>query len=129
MTLIPLRAYGAACCPTILPPHASAHTLLQSWSVAGNAFYYAETGQLPVALNEGAANQAGAAWWPQKLYMDQFYVNFTFKADISSGTNVGDGMTWTVANDPRNTPSSFAAVGGTGGSLGFLGIANAVAFR
>jgi len=61
--------------------------------------------------------------------MDSFVTSFTFKIDVTNGNAFGDGLVWVVTNDPRNTPAAQAAVGSTGGGLGFIGVVNSVGFR
>ena len=91
----------------------------------GNAYYYGDTGLLPVVLTPSLASQAGSTCWGGPLATDFFTMTFLFKIDQPGAPGVADGMTFMVHTDPRGS----TALGGTGGSLGYAGITPSVAFR
>lgn len=95
-----------------------------AWAIVGNAFHYGELGQLPVALTQPAANQAGAAWFAGQFWADSFTATYTFRLEYPSSP-MADGMAFVLHRDPRG----LAAIGGTGGSIGYSGIINSVAVR
>lgn len=93
-----------------------------------------------VVITNNATNQAGALWTRGKVdlrnpfeYRSYLYWGRSVsRAMGSAGSQVGgDGMTFTIQNDPRGT----SAVGGNGGALGaynrspVAGVANAISFE
>jgi hypothetical protein len=77
-----------------------------------------------LALTQAAVNQAGSAFWPQKL--DSHNLAIEFEISIGGGTGA-DGLALVLADASKGaTPTSLGAVGG---GLGFSGIPGlAVAF-
>jgi hypothetical protein len=65
-----------------------------------------------LTLTDGGTGEESAAWYQFPLYIGAFYATFTYQ-DIGSGG--ADGIAFVLQNDPRGT----AAIGGTGGALGY----------
>jgi glucose/arabinose dehydrogenase len=75
-------------------------------------------------LTPDAASKAGSVFFDQALSFSNdssFRTQFSFNTD--DGTLGGDGLTFTIQNDARQA----AAIGGSGGALGFDGIQKGVA--
>jgi hypothetical protein len=72
-----------------------------------------------VQLTNGGSNQAGSAWFNTAVNISQFTNDFAFQLVNPDA----DGITFTIQN------AGLTALGGTGGSLGYAGIANSVAVK
>lgn len=75
-------------------------------------------------LTPDATNRAGSAFYESPIELDgngSFRSAFSFQA--VGGAAGADGLTFTIQDDPRGS----GAIGGTGGSLGYVGITNSVA--
>lgn len=85
-----------------------------------------KTGNVLELTTGAAVNQAGSAFYttPINLAGDgSFRSSFSFQANGGGGANGADGLTFTIQNDPRDA----AAIGTSGGALGYQGIVNSVA--
>jgi hypothetical protein len=65
--------------------------------------------------------QAGTAWFPTALNIQKFTTDFTFQ--LSPGSPTADGFTFAIQGN------STAAIGGTGGNLGYGTIGKSVAVK
>jgi len=72
-----------------------------------------------ITLTDGSPNEAGSFFYPTPQYIVSFETDFTFQLINPQA----DGFTFTIQND------SPAALGGTGGSLGYEGIPNSLAIK
>jgi hypothetical protein len=72
-------------------------------------------------LTDGNPNEARSAWWNVKQGVGSFTTSYQLLVDPNY--NAAHGYTFTVQNDVRGT----AALGGSGDSLGYVGIQNSVA--
>ena len=118
--------------PTVTPSRTPTATAT-GWAIVGSAFWsdplFGE-GQLPILLTDSAANRAGAAWWPGKVYVDQFVATFRFSLEqLASNNLIADGLAFVLHNDPRGVD----AIGTSGGNCGYggtpAGVANSSAVR
>jgi hypothetical protein len=78
----------------------------------------------PPALSLTTTNpgfQTGSAWFPTALNIQKFTTDFTFQ--LSAGSPTADGFTFAIQGN------STAAIGGTGGGLGYLNIGKSVAVK
>jgi hypothetical protein len=81
------------------------------------------------AINGGALSltttsptfQATSAWFPTALNIQKFTTDFTFQ--LSAGSPTADGFTFAIQGN------STAAIGGSGGGLGYGGIGKSVAVK
>ncbi len=76
-----------------------------------------------LVLTDGGSNEARAAWYSTPVNVQSFNTSFTFQ--LSPGNTTADGFTFVV----QNAPSGAAAVGGSGGALGYKGLAASVAVK
>ncbi len=77
-----------------------------------------------LALTQAVSNQAGTAFWPQK--MDSHNLQFEFEISIGGGTGA-DGLALVLADASKGATAK--SLGASGGGLGFSGIPGiAVAF-
>ena len=74
-----------------------------------------------LTVTPNAQTQAGTAWFPSAVNIQSFTTDFTFQQ--TAGTNTADGMAFVIQNN--NT----AALGASGGSLGYKGITNSLAVK
>jgi hypothetical protein len=65
--------------------------------------------------------QKGSAWFPTALNIQKFTTDFTFQ--LSAGSPTADGFTFAIQGN------STAAIGGTGGNLGYGTIGKSVAVK
>ena len=65
--------------------------------------------------------QVASAWYPTALNVQKFTTNFTFQ--LSAGSPTADGFTFAIQNN------STAAIGGSGGNLGYGTIGNSAAVK
>lgn len=90
-----------------------------SGSMALNGNASISGGSLTITQNTTA--QVSSAWFPTAINIQNFTTDFTFQQ--SAGTNTADGLTFTLQGD------STTALGGTGGNLGYEGLAKSVAVK
>ncbi len=82
-----------------------------SASIGGNALVVTTT----------ATGQSSSAWYPTAVNIQNFTTDFTFQD--SAGTSTADGMTFTLQNN------TTAAIGPSGGNLGFYQIPKSVGIK
>jgi hypothetical protein len=78
----------------------------------------------PPALSLTTTNpqfQAASAWFPTALNVQKFTTDFTFQ--LSAGSPTADGFTFAIQGN------STAAIGGSGGGLGYLNMPKSVAVK
>lgn len=71
-----------------------------------------------LTITKNTGSQGGAIWSQQKV---DLHYDFTFEANIylgNSGTNAGDGMTFTLTNDERFATNPTAVSGSIGMGMG-----------
>lgn len=78
-----------------------------------------------LALTDGQNLEARSAFATTRQDVRNFQVHFQYQATPYSGSLLGDGMTFTIQNDPRGA----AAVGNSGSGLGYEGITSSVAIE
>jgi hypothetical protein len=71
--------------------------------------------------NNASSFQASSAWFPTIVNIQNFTTDFQFQ--LTAGTNIADGFTWTLQ------ANSTAALGSFGGDLGYTGIGKSVAVK
>jgi hypothetical protein len=76
-----------------------------------------------LVLTDGGASEARAAWYTSQVNIQSFNTSFTFQ--LSPGNNTADGFTFVI----QNAPAGAAAVGSSGGALGYRGIPASVAVK
>jgi hypothetical protein len=72
-------------------------------------------------LTNGGQEEAGSAFYTTPVNIQSFTTDFVFQLSNPAG----DGITFTIQNNPRGA----AALGGRGGSLGYQGIGKSVAVK
>ena len=92
-------------------------------SSAGLSLVKASVKSNALVLTDGGHSEARAAWYGTPVNVQSFSTSFTFQ--LTAGSNIADGFTFTL----QNARGGAGSVGALGGSLGYAGIAASVAVK
>ena len=118
----PSRTASVSATPQPTPPIGPT-----AWVPVGGTVLAGAAAALPANVTQAAANQTGALWLADPVWVNTWNVTFVFgiPATAPSSRPMGHGLCFVIHRDPRGT----AALGAGGAGLGYAGITSSFALR